>query len=72
MVKTTIIFCSASTVGIGAVLFHCYPDGAERPIVYASKSTENNYSQIEREALSIIFGVKLSSISAWSILHNDY
>lgn len=44
------IACDASSVGIGAVLFHCYKDGRERPIAMrnASKTlteTQRNYSQ---------------------------
>ena len=43
------------------MLFHILPSGEERPIAYASTSLTNagkNYSQIEREGLSIVFGVK--------------
>ena len=54
--------CDASTVGIGAVIYQKDPDGSERPIAYAFKTLSNrerNYSQIEREALSIVLhGIK--------------
>ena len=51
----------ASGYGLGAVISHVMPDGSERPVAYASRTlspSERNYSQIEKEALSLVFGLR--------------
>lgn len=50
----------ASPCGIGALHSHSFPGGSIRPVAYASRSlssAEVNYSQVDKEALSLIFGV---------------
>ena len=51
----------ASSYGVGAVISHVCADGEEHPIAYASRTltaSEKNYSQLEKEALSLVFGVR--------------
>ncbi|KAG7307507.1 hypothetical protein JYU34_007710 [Plutella xylostella] len=59
--KKLILTCDASPVGIGGVLTQVGADGCERPVSYISRTlspAEQNYSQIDREALAIVFSLQ--------------
>ena len=59
--KVIRIATDESHVGVGPALLHVI-DGKEVPIAFGSRTFSTNemkYPQIEKEALSIIFGVKM-------------
>ena len=58
--KPLLLACDASPYGVGAVLSHVIDGDKEQPIAYAScllSGVERKYSQLDKEALAIVFGV---------------
>ncbi|KAB0801764.1 hypothetical protein PPYR_03950 [Photinus pyralis] len=59
--KPIVLTCDSSSFGIGCVLGHRCENGQIAPIAFHSKTlskTERAYAQLDREALSLILGVK--------------
>lgn len=57
----TRLIVDASPVGLGAVLTQRQRNGLYRPIAFASRSlsdTEKRYSQTEKEALAVVWGIE--------------
>ena len=55
-----IVVSDASSYGIGACILHKLPDGSRKAVAHTSRSLlpgEKQYSQIEKEAVGIIFTV---------------
>ena len=65
--KELSVAADVSPFGIGAVLSHRMPDSTKQPIAYTYCSllvAEQNYSQLEKEGLAIIFAIKNSTSSS--------
>ena len=65
--KPIVVIADSSAYGIGAVLCHTI-EGVERPICFASRtltSAERKYSQLEKEALALVYGIRKFNHYLW-------
>lgn len=56
-----IVSADSSQHAVGAVLLHEYPDATQKAVMHISRSlsdTERKYSQIEKEALALVYAVR--------------
>ncbi|XP_018396948.1 PREDICTED: uncharacterized protein K02A2.6-like [Cyphomyrmex costatus] len=59
--KKIVVAADASCYGKGGAILHEFSDRTLHPIMYVSSTftaAENNYSQIQREAIALVFAVK--------------
>ena len=59
--KRLVLACDASNYVLGAVLCHEMDDSQERPVAFVPRTmnvAEKKYSQLEKEAFAVVFGVK--------------
>ncbi|BHF82699.1 hypothetical protein SprV_0802583800 [Sparganum proliferum] len=76
--KETIVQADASYYGLGGVLLQKDADGRVQPIMHTARSltkTGRNYSQIEKEALAMIFAVQRFHLFLFGrpfTLHTDH
>ncbi len=69
--KALIMRCDAPPYGVVGFLLNWLPSGEERPIIFASRTmsqVKKKHFQIDKEALSIIFGVEwfYMFVNGWS------
>lgn len=56
-----VLSCDASPYGVGALLSHKMDNDSERPLGFMSHTlspAEKRYSQLDKEGLAVIFGIK--------------
>ncbi|XP_064479921.1 uncharacterized protein K02A2.6-like [Ornithodoros turicata] len=73
--KPLYLSCDASPYGVGAVISQKEAYGRERPIAFASRSlseAEQRYSQLDKEALALVFGTERFHQYLWGMFFRAY